>query len=408
MILFIAPDPQKQGSREGYLQRVAAIDALFAHEKKLYSENLSAQELIDALVDAEVIYVHSIYQSEKILKSYPLLAEKIITDLHGAVPEELTQMGKEYTHAADHMAKVEKAVFLSGQKFVAVSQNMADYYTEKYNLRNVVWIILPIFEARSFRKIRKDGTSTVIYSGGTQPWQNVDTMVDAINSTSSTAEFIILTPHPEAFSGIDSEVKERTIIKSVRSDEVDAYYKKAALGFILRDDNIVNRVACPTKLIEYLNSGIVPIVLSSNIGDFEKLGYSYISLKNFKSGKDLSASTIAKSVEANYEVINKFNKIIEKGEQLLSKTVAELSKVVPTAKEKNLSRQAVGYSFEIMELQSKYEDIKVELAASEQQVHECSEHNRELQKTLNEIINSKRWRLATRVSESLHMHDKKS
>lgn len=34
MILFIAPNPHKSEKREGYLQRVAAIDELFSGEKK--------------------------------------------------------------------------------------------------------------------------------------------------------------------------------------------------------------------------------------------------------------------------------------------------------------------------------------------------------------------------------------
>lgn len=54
----------------------------------------------------------------------------------------------------------------------------------------------------------------------------------------------------------------------------------AHYGFILRDKHILNRVAAPTKMVEYLFFGIIPIVKYEEIGDVLKLGYEYISYKS--------------------------------------------------------------------------------------------------------------------------------
>ncbi len=69
-------------------------------------------------------------------------------------------------------------------------------------------------------------------------------------------------------------------IRGVKTNELAEYYEKAHYGFVLRDDISVNNVACPTKLVEYMNYGIIPIVLSSKIGDFERMKYDYVSLEN--------------------------------------------------------------------------------------------------------------------------------
>ena len=75
---------------------------------------------------------------------------------------------------------------------------------------------------------------------------------------------------------IDLNANNQIIIESVSPEQLDGYYQKCHYGFILREDVLVNNVACPTKLVEYLYYGIVPIVLSPNIGDFEALNYDYI------------------------------------------------------------------------------------------------------------------------------------
>jgi len=74
-------------------------------------------------------------------------------------------------------------------------------------------------------------------------------------------------------------------------------------------------VACPTKLIEYMLNGIIPIVLNPYIGDFKELGYSYISLERLEKGDPPSCFEIVNMRVNNLKVIEKirdrFNKSLE-------------------------------------------------------------------------------------------------
>src|SRR5690606_6210947 len=77
------------------------------------------------------------------------------------------------------------------------------------------------------------------------------------------------------------ETDDNLRVLTVTPDELGDYYRQAHYGFILRDDITVNRVACPTKMVEYLFYGITPIVKSPSIGDFPERGYEYIEYSDF-------------------------------------------------------------------------------------------------------------------------------
>ena len=51
-------------------------------------------------------------------------------------------------------------------------------------------------------------------------------------------------------------------------------------------------------MVEYLNYGIIPIVLSEKIGDFKELGYEYLNLNKFND------NIVGRKSFKNAEVIN--------------------------------------------------------------------------------------------------------
>ena len=58
-------------------------------------------------------------------------------------------------------------------------------------------------------------------------------------------------------------------VSCVHYSELAEKMKQAKFGFALREDTVVNRVATPTKLANYVASGIIP-VYSECIHDFYK------------------------------------------------------------------------------------------------------------------------------------------
>lgn len=344
MLLFIAEYPTPESEKDGMAQRIIAIDKLFHDKKRVYlqisfdkniipvfekhTENLKVYKLnfylhsfiiIFLFFISNKIYVHSIFNSLRVFPYYMLFKKKIITDMHGVVPEELEFLGKKkHIKLFNYIEKI--AVFNSNV-VVTVSKTMAAHLLDKYNIQENKLMNLYIFDKTNVMPNTSNSSKlSIIYSGGIQKWQNIDIMLDAISKLKVSFNFIVLTGDYDLMLAKIKDLNLEGIVKiySVPKEEVYDYYKQSDMGFILRDDNIVNRAACPTKLIEYLSCGLVPVVLQPYIGDFKDLGYSYVLLEDLLSGKIPTVEEIETMRSINYTIINKlFESVNESTQQLL-------------------------------------------------------------------------------------------
>jgi glycosyltransferase involved in cell wall biosynthesis len=163
---------------------------------------------------------------------------------------------------------------------------MKRHFCNKYKNNEIESINLPIFDheaSKSQLTKRVHGDAyTILYSGGSQKWQNTDLMIESTSKLIHRFNFVFLTGDTNVFqSKLDEySLNNNVELKSVEKNKVYEEYKKADFGFVLRDENTVNTVSCPTKLIEYLTYGLIPIVIQPEIGDFNDLGYKYILLED--------------------------------------------------------------------------------------------------------------------------------
>lgn len=321
MLLILGNYPSRENEQDGMVQRIAKIDEILAERDRTYVCNVIQLSKIKSLIKwfyyfllnfskpfnthknakvypflryrkflnlvktADKIYVHSLNFMNLIpLHFIKEFGGKIVLDIHGCVVEELIF----YKASEDVIKKfkiLEKTTFESVETCISVSQNMTEFYQDKYKNKKMNFIQIPIFDMDISHNVQKDTKSkiNVIYAGGNQKWQNVDIMCDLIKKTSKFYDYNILTPNCDFFIKKinDEKVLSNIKILSVEKKDVSQYYENADFGLVLRDNDVVNHVSCPTKLMEYIQHGIIPIVMQPHIGDFNRLNYKYILLEDF-------------------------------------------------------------------------------------------------------------------------------
>jgi hypothetical protein len=330
-MLFLAPYPAEDNIKDGMIQRVKNIDDLFPDKQKTYL-NISFRRNIRKLIiqhsnnvteykvnaflhlfeiwkfvsASKYIYIHSIYLLARALLPVAFSQKKTIClDVHGVVPEENRILRGRLSYLIYSI--IEWIAFKKITHAIYVTEAMFSHFKTKYTtekIKSTVYNIYPNLENMLPLSEPCTDKTVIIYSGNVQQWQNVEDMVSLIlNNIHDNYEYIILTGEPVYFKrlferagAIPSNVK----IKSVLPHDLQEYYRQAHYGFILRDDITVNRVANPTKMIEYLMFGIVPIVRLKEIGDFYKLGYEYFSESAFN--ENLQPKKSAKNVKIAKQV----------------------------------------------------------------------------------------------------------
>jgi hypothetical protein len=339
MLLFVAPYPDESNEKDGMFQRIAAIDRIFSAEERIYFQTSKLWKTIPTIEQkselvkvyhmnsiiqflyilclarkARFVYVHSIYYARAIVPLY-YLYRNIITDMHGLVPEELAFEGKVRHNLSYNV--VESVVLHKSRLVVTVTSAMIQHFKNKYKNSKVTFCNMPIINnihKTGIKSHLSSGKLKVIYAGGTHKWQNIDIMIEAIRSTIDLYDFTILSNDIGYFKhrfyqlGLEGRIK----LASVSPEKVYSYYTEADLGFVLRDDIIINNVACPTKLLEYLSCGVVPIVIQPNIGDFAKHNYRYVLLSDFLKGVFLSSKELEEMISQNFKVIEALHGDVDK------------------------------------------------------------------------------------------------
>lgn len=349
IVLANGVNPLDDKPREGYHQRVATVDAYLSAHNRVYVKNNPSigavqnirvlgdgcleveigdqysTSIIDLFRRAAVVYSHSILPlaHPQIRNLANLRGGKFVVDLHGVVPEETEFMGDEGN--ADVLGQLESWAMLECDARIFVTQRMSAHFRNKYPWSEGLDIVCPIFpEIRKSEVGRRQCNGTVVYAGGAQAWQMVDRIVEAVQASLSVYTTKILTHEPEKFQQkflargcpIDNM---RLSIYAARPSEVRAVYSESSYGILCRETHILNRVACPTKLIEYLSFGLLPIMGTPEVGDFVDLGMQYAPMEAFSACSLPTGDDYMRMVDKNFLVLDRLAALAEKGrKQLLS------------------------------------------------------------------------------------------
>lgn len=351
VIIFFARYPEEQYLQDGFYQRISAIDTIFDGHIRFYAvaESIrSVLPLVDSpkdgvfrlffnprnplhlliwlclVVKARFLYIHSIWRFERKIVALLIKSKlkRVILDIHGVAPEEMSLYGQE--ELANRLEGYERTYLPFVDYLVVVTREMGEHYVEKYGLSADKIVYLPVF--RSFKQnldLGKKQPARYVYAGGLQQWQKIDLMLSSIESFKGEGDFRILSRELE---GLKEEVakyniQQKLVLDCLGGAALEEMYETCSYGFVLRDPIVVNKVACPTKLVEYLEYGIVPIMSYPGIGGFEKMGLKYLNLSDFVSGKTLTSEQYTLVVQANFEILSVLRNDIQRGQSRLREIV---------------------------------------------------------------------------------------
>ena len=366
-ICVFAPMYNKENERDGYYQRIKAIDLTVLkdlYRVYLYDEGVECmgmrfdfvddlhvsvvfdshdeanrQAVMQLVRDCGVTYTHSILRfmedrTDKALWSvFDDMNVKHFWDVHGTVPEEYAMSGSEL---GSKMANEIEAFMANRVDYaVCVTEAMGNYLKNKYPHMQAKRLVVPILNKDLLQKVDLDKTKTgdkytLVYAGGTQPWQNIGLMQDIIAGTGEIYNYRMFVPNPEEFKTLWGARKQVDMVVESKSP-ADLYeeYKTCDFGFVLRDPDPVNLVACPTKIIEYLRFGIIPVLKTTEIGDFVNMGMRYIPYTDVLQGITLSDSERLEIIENNYQILDKLSEKYETGIEKLNVAVKEPVEELP-------------------------------------------------------------------------------
>lgn len=158
---------------------------------------------------------------------------------------------------------------------IFVSESMQKHFKEKYNYSKNNYFLMPCFnEELDESTICKEhyNIPSFVYAGGLQKWQCFNRTLDLFKKIQEAIPNAILTIFTSEIEKAKQEMAKRNIkgeVKYVPYQKLKQEISKFKYGFLIREDNEVNRVATPTKMSSYLASGVIP-VYSNVILDFDK------------------------------------------------------------------------------------------------------------------------------------------
>ncbi len=340
LVLTMDTDPVTGDEKDGYVQRVVAIDKALTAQHRIYLKIVSARVGRPALVClaarlwrleiapadplgetvlAVVLRLGASVYSQSLVGIDPPMVRKLlpqrtgsfILDMHGAVPEEFVLYENHYM--AQKYARYERWAADRADTVVCVTEAMAEHFAAKLGIDRRRSIVCPIFVHQDADAVPVRPYALrprAVYAGGTQRWQCIPDLAATVAATSATCDWSLLTPDTDGMAA----ALERTgvaldtpglSLRSASQREVFDTYLRCDFGLLLREDSVVNRVACPTKLVEYLRFGVVPVLQTPHVGDFAAMGMRFVSAQDFCEGRLPSPDQRAEMARENHRLFQR-------------------------------------------------------------------------------------------------------
>lgn len=255
-VLFIYEEAQINDATSYYLQIIK-----IALEKEGYSFVLSKKLSGINKEDVILTITTSFYFKAKV--RYPF--NKHIFWAQGVEPDEAVMRNLSSTKVFLKRI-VEGFTVRTASLLFLVSKAQLKHYKKTYKYSKRSFIIMPCYNITKRVVSSNDlkySQPLFAYAGGISKWQCVDQMLQVFKKVSlqiPCAELKIFSNQKEDFMAKIAEHKLTNVTcEYVPLSMLQERLSECKYGFLLREKNIVNEVATPTKMNSYLSAGVIPI-----------------------------------------------------------------------------------------------------------------------------------------------------
>ena len=248
-----------------------------------YENMISLRKAVKKVLDKDsdiIVYCEALGVALKVSNMLLSFPNKVVFDCHGTEPDEylLNHSGIKGILYSKFLRWMEKRVVNNSDLLVTVTK-------KQYQLWNVnkSHVVLPSIPANHFFDEKEHGLemrnklgiseekTVYVYSGQNEKWQMCEETICFYSNIEKIEEdsFLLVFTHEVKF--FEELVKKYKLkhakVLSVNFYDMPKYLDACNFGFCLRQDHIINRVASPTKVLEYISRNVKPI-LTDYIGDF--------------------------------------------------------------------------------------------------------------------------------------------
>ena len=216
---------------------------------------------------------------------------------------------------------MEKLALKKVEYKIGVSKYLFEHYNRKYHLNISLpdVFIMPCYNSElqkdNFYIANKYEENVFCYAGGVQKWQGFEDILEIYNRIEEKNDNVLLKVFSKDLDYAKTLLNEQGIknyqVDCLPQSEVDKALSKCKFGFIIREDDVINNVATPTKLATYIGNGVIPIITKS-IFSFRDLSNKYKYICCLRDKNDIDP--IVELLEAKYDpdgVFEEFSKVFE-------------------------------------------------------------------------------------------------
>lgn len=240
----------------------------------------------------------------------------------GITPEEDFLFRKSYVRRFI-FSKLEKLALVKVRYKICVSKYQIEHYQKKYAMTflDKSIFVMPCFNSEfcreNFFAPSKYKHNTFCYAGGLQPWQGFDLILKLYKEIEDKYTNTFLKIFSKDLENAKRMLDEYNIknysVECVKPENMAEALSDCKFGFLLRDDNIINQVATPTKLATYIGNGVIPI-FSDSIRAYSDMACKYehlycMNFNNYNSVIELAMgqNIIPHNLEREfYGIMNKY------------------------------------------------------------------------------------------------------